>query len=67
MKTIHSTLIVSLSSWFLAASVPVRAEAIPLADGTVLNGELVPPVEVAVKTAAGERKVAFSLLPADVQ
>ena len=67
MTPINSTLIVSLSSWFLAASVPVRAEAIQLADGTVLNGELAPPAEVVVKTAAGERKVAFALLPLDLQ
>ena len=67
MTSIDSTLIVSLSSWLLAASVPVRAEAIQLADGTVLNGELAPPAEVVVKTAAGERKVAFALLPLDLQ
>ena len=67
MKPINSILIVSLSSWFLAAAVPVRAEAIPLADGTVVNGELAPPAEVVVKTAAGERKVAFALLPVEVQ
>ena len=67
MKPINPTLIVSLSSWLLAASVPVRAEAIQLADGTVLNGELAPPAEVVVKTATGERKVAFSMLPVDVQ
>lgn len=67
MKPINSILIVSLSSWFLAASLPARAEAILLADGTVLNGELAPPAEVVVKTASGERKVAFALLPADVQ
>ena len=67
MNPTKSILIVSLSSWLLAASVPVRAEAISLTDGTVLNGELAPPAEVVVKTAAGERKVAFALLPVDVQ
>ncbi len=67
MKPINPTLIVSLSSWLLAASVPVRAEAIQLADGTVLNGELAPPAEVVVKTATGEQKVAFALLPVDLQ
>ena len=67
MTPINSTLIVSLSSWFFAASVPIRAEAIQLADRTVLNGELAPPAEVVVKTAAGERKVAFALLPLDLQ
>ncbi len=67
MNPTKSILIVSLSSWFLAASVPVRAEAISLADGTVLNGELAPPAEVVVKTAAGDRKVAFALLPVEVQ
>ena len=67
MKPINPTLIVSLSSWLLTATVPARAEAIPLADGTVLNGELAPPAEIVVKTAAGERKVAFALLPAEMQ
>ena len=67
MKPINPTLIVSLSSWFLAASVPIRAEAIQLTDGTVLNGELAPPTEVVVKTATGQQKVAFALLPVDLQ
>ena len=67
MKPINPILIVSLSSWLLAASLPVRAEAIQLTDGTVLNGELTPPTEVIVKTATGEQKVAFALLPVDLQ
>ena len=67
MNTINSTLIVSLSSWLIAASLPARADAIQLNDGTVLNGQLAPPAEVVIKTAEGERKVAFSLLPVDLQ
>ena len=67
MNPIHSTLIVSLSSWLIAASLPAHADAIQLADGTVLNGKLAPPAEVVIKTAEGERKVAFALLPAKLQ
>lgn len=66
-STINSTLIVSLSSWLITATLPARAEAIQLNDGTVLNGQLAPPAEVVIKTADGERKVAFALLPVDVQ
>ncbi len=65
--TINPTLIVSLSSWLIAASLPVRADAIQLTDGTVLTGQLAPPAEVVVKTAEGERKIAFALLPAELQ
>ena len=67
MNTIKTKLIVSLSSWLLAASLPARAEAIQLADGTVLNGQLSQPTEVAIKTADGERIVPFALLPAKLQ
>ncbi len=67
MNPINSTLIVSLSSWLLATSLPARADAIQLNDGTVLDGQLAPPVEVVIKTAVGERKVAFALLPIDLQ
>ena len=67
MNPIKPTLIVSLSSWLLAASLPTRADTIQLADGTVLNGELAPPVEVVVKTVSGDRKVAFALLPVEMQ
>ncbi len=67
MKSINSTLIVSLSSWFLVTSLPARADAIQLNDGTVLDGQLAPPAEVVIKTADGERKVAFALLPVDLQ
>ena len=67
MNPIKPILIVSLSSWLLAAALPVCADTIPLADGTVLNGELAPPAEVVVKTASGERRVAFALLPVEMQ
>ena len=64
--TIKPTLIVSLSSWLLAMAV-ANADAIKLADGTVLQGELAPPAEVVVKTASGLRRVPFAMLAADVQ
>ena len=63
----QDSLIVSLSSWLLAASLPARAEAIQLADGTVLNGQLGQPAQVVIKTAEGERTVPFGLLPAKLQ
>ena len=67
MNPIQPTLIVSLSSWLLAASLPACAETIQLTDGTVLDGELAPPLEVVVKTASGDRKVAFAALPLGMQ
>lgn len=67
MNTIKSTLIVSLSSWLLAASLPASAEAIQLTDGTVLDGQLGQPSEVIIKTVEGERIVPFGLLPAKLQ
>ena len=66
-STINSTLIVSLSSCLLAAPLTSRAETIPLTDGTVLNGQLAAPTEVVVKTAEGDRKVSFALLPPKLQ
>ncbi|HEX8312742.1 MAG TPA: hypothetical protein VF614_15575, partial [Chthoniobacteraceae bacterium] len=66
MKVNHTTLIVTLSTLAFAASVG-RAETIHLTDGTVLEGELSAPSEVVVKTAEGERRVAFSLLSPDAQ
>lgn len=66
MKTINPLLIVTLSSFVFGVSA-ARADLIPLADGTALEGELAPPAEVVVKTATGDRKVAFALLPADLQ
>ena len=67
MNTINSTLIVSLSSFIIATSVSANAEAIHLTDGTVLTGQLAPPSEIVVKTAEGDRKVAFHLLPEKLQ
>ena len=45
----------------------LRAEVFKLADGTSLAGTLGVPSEVTIKTNAGERKVAFALLPPEVQ
>jgi hypothetical protein len=66
MKVNHTTLIVTLSTLAFAASVG-RAETIHLNDGTVLEGEISAPSEVVVKTAEGERRVAFSLLSPEAQ
>ena len=62
MKTIH--LIVGM---FSLGTVATQADVLRLSDGTILEGELGAPTEVTVRTAAGEKRVAFSLLPADIQ
>lgn len=67
MITINSNLIVSLSALVLTSVTAARAEVIRLADGTILEGELAPPTEVTVNTASGPRKVAFILLPRELQ
>jgi hypothetical protein len=65
MKTINPSLVVALSSLLFTAT--SRAESIALSDGTMLEGELQPPAAVTIRTAEGERQVAFALLPAHVQ
>ncbi len=45
----------------------LSAEVFKLTDGTFLAGTLGAPSEVTIKTNAGERKVAFALLPPEVQ
>jgi hypothetical protein len=67
MITVNSTLIVSLSALVLTSASAVRAEVIRLTDGTILEGELAPPAEVTINTAGGPRKVAFALLPRELQ
>ena len=67
MITVNSTLIVSLSALVLTSASAVRAEVIHLADGTIFEGELAPPTEVTINTASGPRKVAFALLPRELQ
>lgn len=52
---------------FPLGTVAVQAEVIRLGDGTVLNGQIAEPVEVTIRTADGDRKVPFTLLPADLQ
>ena len=43
------------------------ADVIRLNDGTVVEGELGAPAEVAIQTASGPKRVAFALLPTEVQ
>jgi hypothetical protein len=52
---------------FSLVTMAAQAETIRLADGTVLEGEPGVPTEVLISTASGEKKIAFALLPADVQ
>jgi hypothetical protein len=66
MKPINPSLVVSLLT-VAFATFAARAESIRLADGTVLEGELGAPSEVSIKTAEGERRVAFSQLSAEAQ
>lgn len=66
MKTNPTTLIVSLSSLALTTAL-LSADVIRLNDGTTIEGQLRAPVEVTVQTVAGEKKVAFALLPAELQ
>jgi hypothetical protein len=51
---------------FLSAVVS-RAETIRLTDGSILEGQLAEPSEVTVRTSDGARKVAFALLPTELQ
>ncbi|MHA3774052.1 hypothetical protein ACXR0O_21195 [Verrucomicrobiota bacterium sgz303538] len=62
MKTIH--LIVGM---FSLGTVTTQADVLHLTDGTVLDGEIGVPTEVTVRTTVGEKRIPFSLLPADVQ
>ena len=63
MKTIH--LIVGMFS--LATTPAVLADTIRLSDGTTVEGELGAPTEITVKTADGEKRVPFAMLPLEVQ
>ena len=62
MKSIP--LIIGMFSLVTAAA---QAETVRLADGTVLEGELGAPAEIVVKTAEGEKRVPFGVLPTEVQ
>lgn len=66
MKTTRTTLIVSLSTLALSTAF-LSADVIRLNDGTTIEGQLRAPAEVAVQTPDGEKKVAFALLPAELQ
>ena len=61
-KTLAAT-----AAMFSLGMLSVVAEPIRLADGTVIDGTLGAPSEVTIKTATGEKRVAFTLLPAEVQ
>ncbi len=52
---------------FPLGTVAVHADVIRLADGRVLEGQIAEPTEVTIHTTTGEQKVAFGLLPAEVQ
>lgn len=62
MKRIHL-----MAGMFCLGSAIAGAETIRLADGTAIDGELGCPTEITVKTAAGDRRVAFGQLPPAVQ
>jgi hypothetical protein len=57
-------LIVAMFSLGTAATL---ADTIHLADGSTIDGELGAPAEITVKTPSGEKRVAFALLPPEVQ
>jgi len=48
-------------------SAAALADVIRLNDGTVLEGQLGAPADVAIRTSAGSRRIAFALLPAEIQ
>ncbi len=62
MKTI--ILIVAM---FSLESAGAFADTIRLADGSTVEGELGAPAEITVKTAAGEKRVPFTLLSPELQ
>lgn len=62
MKSLH--LIVGM---FSLGTVATQADVLRLTDGTIVEGELGAPSEITVTTAAGEKRIPFSLLPPDVQ
>lgn len=64
MKSTH---LLTTATFLSLSALSLRAEVFKLADGTSLAGTLGVPSEVTIKTNAGERKVAFTLLPPEVQ
>ena len=57
----------ALTAVFSLGTLSVIAEPIRLADGSLIDGTPGAPSEVTIKTATGEKRVAFALLPLDVQ
>ena len=57
----------ALAAVFSLGTLSVFAEAIRLNDGTVLDGTPGVPTEVTIKTATGEKRIAFALLPVELQ
>ncbi|MDB6149544.1 MAG: hypothetical protein JWQ44_992 [Chthoniobacter sp.] len=66
MKTPFHTLIVPLSTLALSVTL-LRAETFQLTDGSIIEGTLAAPAEVVIKTAAGDQRVPFALLPPATQ
>lgn len=64
MKSTH---LLTTALFLTIGALNLPAEVFKLADGTFLAGTLGVPSEVTIKTNAGERKVAFALLPPEVQ
>ena len=66
-SNMKSTHLLTTAMFLTLSALNLRAEVFKLADGTSLDGTLAVPGEVTIKTSAGERKVAFALLPPEVQ
>ena len=62
----HKHLIAAVSTWALAVTV-AQADVIRLTDGSVLEGQLSEPGDVTITTSEGTKRVAFSLLPLELQ
>lgn len=62
-----SNLLTASAVVFSLGTCSMMAEAIRLNDGTLLEGTPGTPTEVSITTASGERRVAFSQLPVEVQ
>ena len=57
----------ALAAVFSLGTLSVVADPIRLADGSTIDGTPGVPTEVTIKTATGEKRVAFALLPAEIQ
>ena len=57
----------ALAAVFSLGTLSVLAEPIRLADGSIIDGTPGAPSEVTIRTATGEKRVAFTLLPVEMQ